>query len=403
MSNSRLCTYKDINHTNWSNRKYGISRITIHVAAGDLSFGRYSSTIRGRECSWNYAVQSDGKVGLFVEECNRAWTTGGSDPRGAENDHRAVTMEVSNRWGANTGYKVTDSALNAVIDLCEDICRRNGKKTLIWFGDVERSEAYSPKSHEMVMTVHRWYANKSCPGDYLYGKQSYIAKTVTTRLGGPNTITYPDGSVISAYDSVSSGTSRYYVDPTKIIDTSALSPYIVTTSRKTGKLDYTQLKKLGVTGAIIESGQYFDTVHKEADIISYRNPKLISQVSEAVAAEVPYGYWHPVKARSTDEARREVTALTRVVQLWAPQIGVWLKLELVKSKTINDAILNVYREALEDVGLKGQIGVYCNKDQLKKVSWDKHQDNFLLWLDDHLTSSFDVDELLVPGFFNVVI
>lgn len=399
MSNSRLCTYKDINHTNWSNRKYVISRITIHVAAGDLSFGGYSSTLRGRGCSWNYAVQSDGKIGLFVEECNRAWTTGGSDPRGAENDHRAVTMEVSNRWGADTGYKVTDAALNAVIDLCEDICRRNGKKTLIWFGNVERSEAYSPKSNEMVMTVHRWYANKSCPGDYLYGKQAYIAKTVTSRLGGNNNITYPDDGVISAYDSAVTG--MVYSNPEELIDTSVLSPYIITTSRSTSSVNYTQLKKLGVTGVVLEAGQYYDVVHNEENPITYRNPKLKSQILEAVQSEIPYGYWHPVRARTAEEAYKEARALVSLIRLWPPFIGVWLKLELVKTKYVNDTILDTYREVLTDAGLYNQMGIYCNKSQLKNISWDKHQDHFLLWLDEHLSTTFDVDELLSPGFFNV--
>ena len=399
MSNSRLCTYIDINHTNWSNRKYSISRITIHVAAGDLSFGGYTSTIRGRECSWNYAVQSDGQIGLFVEECNRAWTTGGTDPRGAQNDHRAVTMEVSNKWGASDGYKVTDAALDAVINLCEDICRRNGKTTLIWFGDLERSESYTPKSHEMVMTVHRWYANKSCPGDYLYGKQSYIAQTVTSRLGGPNTITYPDGSVISAYNSAVTG--MVYSNPEELIDTSVLSPYIITTSRNTSSVNYTQLKKLGVTGVVLEAGQYYDVIHNEKNPITYRNPKLKSQILEAVESEIPYGYWHPVRARTAAEAYKEARALVSLVRLWPPFIGVWLKLELVKTKYVNDTILDTYREVLTDAGLYNQMGIYCNKSQLKNISWDKHQNHFILWLDEQLYTTFDVDELLSPGFFNV--
>lgn len=389
----------DINHTNWSNRKYEISRITIHVAAGNLSFGGYTSTIRGRECSWNYAVQSDGQVGLFVEECNRAWTTGGTDPRGSQNDHRAVTMEVSNKWGSDTGYKVTDEALAAVVNLCEDICRRNGKTTLIWLGDKERSEAYTPKAHEMMLTVHRWYANKSCPGDYLYGKQSYIAQTVTQRLGGPNTITYPDGSVISAYNSVFTGT--VFASPEELIDTSILTPYMITTSRKTKTVDYINLKKLGVCGVILEAGQYYDVVHSEATITGYRNPKLKDQIKDAVDAKLPYGYWHPVKARSVAEAKKEAKALVSMVRLWPPILGVWLKLELVKSKTINDDILDTYREILTDAGLYGKMGIYCNKSQLDKITWSEQQDHYLLWLDDHLESTFDVDELLAPGFFNV--
>lgn len=400
MSNSKLCTYIDINHTHRTTRKYDISRITIHVAAGDLNFDGYSSTLRGRPCSWNYAVQSDGQIGLFVEECYRAWTTGSNtDPRGALNDHRAVTMEVSNKWGSNDGYKVTDAALDAVINLCEDICRRNGKTTLIWLGDVDKSENYSPKSHEMIMTIHKWYDNTSCPGQYLYSKQSHIAKTVTARLGGPNTITYPDGTVISAYNSATTGT--IYKLPEELTDTSTLSPYVITTSHNTHSINYERLKAMGVSGAILEAGQFYDVIHTEKDIISYRNPNLKSQILEVTNNELLYGYWHSVKARNTSEARKEANALISLVRIWPPIIGVWLKLELVKSKSMNDSIIDVYRELLTNAGLHNQMGIYCNISQLSKISWNKHKEHFALWLDDHVYSTFDITDLDSHEFFIV--
>lgn len=400
MSNSKLCTYIDINHTHRTTRKYDISRITIHVAAGDLNFDGYSATLRERDCSWNYAIQSDGQIGLFVEERYRAWTTGSKpDPRGSQNDHRAVTMEVSNKWGSDDEYKVTDAALNAVIDLCEDICRRNGKTTLIWLDDVDRSERYSPKSHEMIMTIHKWYANTSCPGQYLYSKQYHIAKTVTARLGGPNTITYPGGTVISAYNSATAGT--IYKLPGELTDTSTLSPYIITTSHNTHSVNYEELKAMGVSGTILEAGQFYDVIHTEKDIISYRNPNLKSQILEATNNELLYGYWHSVKARNTSEARKEADALISLVRIWPPTIGVWLKLELVKSKSMNDSIIDVYRELLTRAGLRNQMGIYCNRSQLSKISWNKHKEHFVLWLDDHVYSTFDVTDLDSPEFFIV--
>ena len=36
------------------------------------------------------------------------------------------------------------------------------------------------------MTVHRWFANTACPGDYLYGQHADIAKKVNEKLS-PNT------------------------------------------------------------------------------------------------------------------------------------------------------------------------------------------------------------------------
>ena len=65
-----------------------------------------------------------------------------------------------------------------------DICRRNGKTKILWFGDKAKTLAYQPKAGEMVMTVHRWFANKSCPGDYLYNLHDEIAAEVNKRLAG---------------------------------------------------------------------------------------------------------------------------------------------------------------------------------------------------------------------------
>ena len=78
---------------------------------------------------------------------------------------------------------------NKLVDLCVDICKRNGKTKLLWFGNESKTLNYSPKSNEMVLTVHRWFANKSCPGDWLYNRLGNLAKTVTAQLGGKTTNT----------------------------------------------------------------------------------------------------------------------------------------------------------------------------------------------------------------------
>lgn len=73
---------------------------------------------------------------------------------------------------------------NKLVALCVDICKRNGKTKLLWFGNEDKTLNYSPKSGEMVLTVHRWFANKSCPGDWLYNRLGNLADEVTAQLGG---------------------------------------------------------------------------------------------------------------------------------------------------------------------------------------------------------------------------
>ena len=120
-------------------------------------------TSPSREASCNYGIGKDGKIALCVEEKNRSWCSSSS-----ANDQRAVTIECAS--DLNHPYAMTTAVYNSLVKLCTDICKRNGKKKLLWLGDKNKTLNYSPKSDEMVLTVHRWFANKSCPGDWLYSR-----------------------------------------------------------------------------------------------------------------------------------------------------------------------------------------------------------------------------------------
>ena len=142
--------------------------------ACDLSVERCGAVFakRTRMASSNYGVGSDGRVGLYVEEKDRSWCSSNK-----ANDHRAITIEVA--CSPVAPYKVTDAAMAALIGLVADICRRNDIKQLLWNGD----KSLIGQVDEQNMTVHRWFAKKACPGDYLYGKHGYIAAEVNKRLG----------------------------------------------------------------------------------------------------------------------------------------------------------------------------------------------------------------------------
>lgn len=129
------------------------------------------------KCSANYVVGYDGSIGLSVEEKDRSWCSSSSD-----NDKQAITIEVASTTSAP--YLVTDTAYSALINLIVDICKRNGKNKLIWNSNKEEALAYKPASNELLITVHRWFANKACPGEYLYNRLSTIAETVNGKLNG---------------------------------------------------------------------------------------------------------------------------------------------------------------------------------------------------------------------------
>ncbi|MBR2493595.1 MAG: LysM peptidoglycan-binding domain-containing protein, partial [Paludibacteraceae bacterium] len=149
----------------------------IHCVVGQCSVETLGNVFAptSREASSNYGVGYDGRIGMYCVEKDRSWCTSSAD-----NDHRAITIEVAS--DTSHPYAVTDKAYNALIELLIDICKRNGKTKVIWFGDKAKTLAYKPNPNELVLTVHRWFANKSCPGDYLYSRHSDIASKVNAKL-----------------------------------------------------------------------------------------------------------------------------------------------------------------------------------------------------------------------------
>lgn len=178
MSNSSLISYTKLSPNHSGQRTHNIDRITPHCVVGQLSAesicGCFTSTSRRASC--NYGIGTDGRISLCVEEKNRSWCSS-SDA----NDQRAVTIECASDM--NEPYAMSSKVYASLINLCVDICKRNGKKKLLWFGDKSKTLNYSPKSDEMVITVHRWFANKSCPGDWLYARLGDLAAQVTKKLG----------------------------------------------------------------------------------------------------------------------------------------------------------------------------------------------------------------------------
>ena len=175
MSNSALVNYTKISPNRTSPRNHKIDTITIHCVVGQCSVETLGAIFApsSRQASSNYGVGYDGRFGMYCEEKDRSWCSSS-----AANDNRAITIEVAS--DTTEPYAVNDKAYAALLDLVTDICRRNGIKKLVW----------STKKNERVnhlngcnLTVHRDYANKSCPGNYLYERQGAIAAEVNKRLG----------------------------------------------------------------------------------------------------------------------------------------------------------------------------------------------------------------------------
>ena len=174
-------------------RTHCIDRITPHCVVGQVTAARLGDIFSGtRDVSSNYGIALDGTVALYVEEKNRSWCSSSN-----ANDQRAITIECAS--DPKPPYAFKPIVYDTLVKLCTDICKRNGKKKLLWFGDKTKSLNYSPKSDEMVLTVHRWFCNKSCPGDWMYARMGDLAQKVTAALSGDDAAPAPQPSTKCPY------------------------------------------------------------------------------------------------------------------------------------------------------------------------------------------------------------
>lgn len=177
-TNSLLVAYTNLSPNHSGQRTHSIDRITPHCVVGQLSAESICGcfTSPSRQASCNYGIGTDGRISLCVEEKNRSWCSSSN-----ANDQRAVTIECAS--DKTEPYAMNGKVYDSLVSLCADICRRNGKTKFLWLGDKDKTLNYAPKSDEMVLTVHRWFANKSCPGNWLYARLGDLAEKVTAALG----------------------------------------------------------------------------------------------------------------------------------------------------------------------------------------------------------------------------
>lgn len=174
MSNSSLINYikRSPNHSGPRNHK--IDTVSIHCMAANLSVETCGSLFArpDYQASSNYGIGGDGRIALYVDEAYRSWCTSS-----AANDNRAVTIEVANTI-AYEPYSISDKAYKSLINLLADICKRNGIPKLLWRAD----KSLIGQVDKQNMTVHRWFAAKSCPGTWLYNHHGQIAEAVNKLL-----------------------------------------------------------------------------------------------------------------------------------------------------------------------------------------------------------------------------
>lgn len=194
MANSALAKLRKISPNKTSPRNHVIDTVSIHCYVGQVTIEKAAEWFSSPSCkaSCNYIIGRDGRIAVIVDEADRSWCTSNR-----ENDHRAITIEVAS---ANKHpYAVTAAAYKSLINLLVDICKRNpGIGTLKWKAD--KSLIGHPEKQNM--TVHRWFAEKLCPGEYLYSRHSQIAAEVNARLASSSSGSSSSKAKINKGDTV---------------------------------------------------------------------------------------------------------------------------------------------------------------------------------------------------------
>ena len=180
MSNSKLVVYTKLSPHCTKPRQGKIKGISIHTMAGPGSVEGCGQVFQTSEASSHYGIGPDGRIGQYVLEENRAWCCS------HKVDHEVVTIEVSSIQSYQEPYECTEAAFESLIDLCVDICQRNGIKKLIWKEGTQYCPAFTGNWAVCNMVPHRYTTDKgkSCPGNYLFGKYGEIAERVNARLKG---------------------------------------------------------------------------------------------------------------------------------------------------------------------------------------------------------------------------
>jgi LysM repeat protein len=283
--------YTRISPNKNSPRNHKIDTITIHCVVGQCTVETLGNIFAptSRQASSNYGVGTDGKIGMYVEEKDRSWCSSN-----AANDNRAVTIEVAS--DTKHPYAVNDRAFAALLDLVTDICKRNGIKKLVW--STKKADRVNHKNG-CNMTVHRDYANKSCPGDYLYNRHGEIAAEVNRRLGVADTA--PDAGAaqgVTVYtvkkgDTLSRIAAKYGTTYQAIAAYNGIkNPNAIRVGQKikipasTAPAALKKGDRVKVLNAVTYDGKPFRTYYDTYDVIQVSGARVVIGVGATVTAAV---------------------------------------------------------------------------------------------------------------------
>lgn len=349
-----------------SGRSGRITRISIYTAKtlGDIHV--LSLFINSIDKNYNYGIDNAGTVGLFADEC--MWTMSSDN---AELDMTCASIILMNT-SLEPDYAIDERTFSSLINLCQDICRRNFIFELtpdaIIANDV--GPDVEGRIPELIDKVN----------EYLNSQVGVNFAQVNSLLANNET------EALKVQSSISMNT---------------LHPFVVMLDHDITGINYFALRELGVIAVMLDAGQRFDEHHNKVD---YRYDKVYDQTLEAIGAHMAHSYIYTTRARSIPELREEAYWFHFVVTKYPPKLGVWLRCQFddeIDDETAADYVDEWY-EFFVDWGLKSKCGLRCTRDQAQKIGWPAQCNYMPLWLEGEGDEVIDPrNEVLTPSFFKL--
>ena len=348
MSNSSLANYVNRISGNYGYRELYIDSITITSIGGEYDIYDVAEMVASGSIAYHYAIAGTGTIGLFVDEMYAVYASGNVDL-----DNRAVQIVTTDYYNP-LGLEINEGDIDtALANLVEDICRRN----------------YILKLEDGVNIIQS--------GGHTVNTSEINQRLTAARISS-------ETEALKAQSSIAVGAIKPYM---AIIDPSA-SPE---------DFNCEALKNMGVIGLLMYAGCLYDNNHNE--VKPYKNKFLRAQMDKVIANGSLWGLLATSRARSLQEAKKEIYWLYFVIAKFPPKLGIWLEPDLsVDSNTARD-IVELYYAYFVRWGLIDKCGLYCTSDQARRVDWENFADRMSLWLNEPLSDLSCLEELLTPSLF----
>ena len=333
-TNSPLVDCEVLSPNHSGQRTHNIKRITPHIVVGQLTAEGigYCFDDASREASCNYAIGTEGRVCLVVPEAFRSWCSSSRD-----NDQQAITIECAS--DKTYPYAVNDVVFKKLIDLCVDVCKRNGATKLLWIADKDAALNYEPAADEMIITVHLWFSNTACPGEYLYNRLGEVAAEVTKQLNNATQIQYTQYSkeefIEKVAEAVNAIRKEFGIEvASPIIAQACLESAYGTTNKATHNnyfgLKYRENRCPSACGTFVDGSkeqlddgtivpitdQWFEFETLEKGIRGYFEYTSIDRYKELKGETDPKGYLEKIKAAGYATDHEYVNKVFNVIEKW---------------------------------------------------------------------------------------